>query len=224
LVDVLFGTREPGGRLPTTLPLRLEHNPSFGNFPGENSEIRYGEGLLVGYRWYDSRQIPVRFPFGFGLSYTRFEIGSPRLSSERFRAGDVLRVEVPVRNVGERAGSEVVQCYVEPTASRLFRPCRELRAFEKVSLEPGASQTVVLELDDRSFAYWDDADPGFDRLREGGGGVPAVVPSGRGHGHRDEEGWYIDAGDYAIHVARSCVDVIETLPVEVVDDAGPLPR
>ena len=87
LADVLFGETEPGGRLPTTFPLRLEHNPSFGNFPGENGQVRYGEGVFVGYRWYEARGLPVRFPFGHGLSYTTFAIGAPRLSSTTFTAG-----------------------------------------------------------------------------------------------------------------------------------------
>ena len=77
LVDVLLGDAEPGGRLPMTFPLRLEHNPSFGNFPGEHGEVRYGEGVLVGYRWYDARHLPTAFPFGHGLSYSTFEIGAP---------------------------------------------------------------------------------------------------------------------------------------------------
>ena len=90
LVDVLFGESEPGGRLPTTLPLRIEHTPAFGNFPGESSQVRYGEGLLMGYRWYEARRLPVRFPFGHGLSYTSFEIGPPRLSTLRLAPGERL--------------------------------------------------------------------------------------------------------------------------------------
>ena len=224
LVDVLLGERDPGGRLPTTFPLRLEHNPSYGNFPGENSELRYGEGLLIGYRWYDTRHLPVRFPFGHGLSYGRIEIDAPRLSASVYTPGEGLRVEVPVRNVGERAGGEVIQLYVEPEQPRLFRARRELRAFAKVRLEPGESTTAVLELDDRSFAYWDPADPAYEQLREGGGGVAAVVPAGAGHGHREESGWYLDAGGYLLHVGRSSADIAHVVRVEVGKDAGPLPR
>lgn len=224
LADVLFGVREPGGRLPTTLPLRVEHNPSFGNFPGENSELRYGEGLLMGYRWYDTRSLPVRFPFGHGLAYTRFEIGAPTMSSATFEPGTRLRVEVPVRNLGTRAGSEVVQCYVEPLQPRLFRPRRELRAFSKLRIEAGATSTVRLELDERAFACWDDADPGFAALRDGGGGVPAAVPAGRGHDHRTEEGWYVDAGSYLLHIGRSSADIAHVVRVEIGKDIGPLSR
>ena len=88
LADVLFGDAEPGGRLPTTFPVRLEHNPSYGNFPGEYGELRYGEGVLMGYRWYEARHLPTRFPFGHGLSYSTFTIGEPTVSTD----GDAVTV------------------------------------------------------------------------------------------------------------------------------------
>ena len=122
LADVVTGAVDPGGRLPTTMPLQLEHNPSFGNFPGEYDEVRYGEGLFVGYRWYEARQLPVRFPFGHGLSYTSFEIHEPTLSSDTFRSGGTLEIDVSVTNTGDRAGSEVVQCYVAPARSKVVAP------------------------------------------------------------------------------------------------------
>ena len=137
LADVLTGDAEPGGRLPTTLPQRIEHTPAFGNFPGEDSQVRYGEGLLVGYRWYDSRRLPVAFPFGHGLSYASFTLGSPMLSSGTWRTGETLSVTVPVQNTSDRRGSEIVQLYVAPKASKVFRPDRELKAFAKVTLDPG---------------------------------------------------------------------------------------
>ena len=167
LVDVLFGDADPGGRLPTSIPWCLEHNPSYGNFPAENGRVRYGEGVMVGYRWYDTRRLPTRFPFGHGLSYTNFEIGEPRLSAQTFTPGDVLSVDVPVTNTGARAGHEVVQCYVAPPSSRMTRPSKELKAFAKIWLERGQASLVRLSLDDRSFAFWDDGDAvGF-----GGAGV-----------------------------------------------------
>ena len=142
LADVLVGRSEPGGRLPTTIPVDVRHNPSFGNFPGENGEVRYGEGVFVGYRWYEARQLPVRFPFGHGLSYTSFTIGEPVVHDDR-SSGGPIRVEVPVANVGIRPGSEVVQCYVVPIEPRLTRPFKELKAFAKTTLEPGTSGTVT---------------------------------------------------------------------------------
>ena len=143
LADILVGDAEPGGRLPTTLPVRLEHNPSFGNFPGENGEVRYGEGVLVGYRWYEARRLPTRFPFGHGLSYTTFDV---RRARGRVIDGDRVTVSVPVTNTGDRRGSEVVQCYVgPPQPSRLVRPPKELKAFAKVGLDPGEQTTVALD-------------------------------------------------------------------------------
>ena len=104
LVDVLLGEADPGGRLPVTLPLRIEHTPAFGNFPGESSQVRYGEGLLVGYRWYEARQLPVRFPFGHGLSYTTFEIGAPRLSSSAPGGGRAAPHRDPRHQHGDARG------------------------------------------------------------------------------------------------------------------------
>ena len=218
LADVLFGDAEPGGRLPTSFPLRLEHNPSFGNFPGENSELHYGEGLLVGYRWYSTRRLPVRFPFGHGLSYSRFKIDAPRVSSSQFAAGDRLRLEIDVTNTGDCRGSEVVQCYVSSLEARLFRPERELRAFQKVTLDPGEKTTVEIELGDRAFAYWDPADVTYPELSSRGS---AAVPAGMGAPHRLEEGWYLDAGRHDILIGRSSEDTPHRVPIEVKEDAGP---
>ena len=213
LAAILTGDVDPGGRLPTTLPLRIEHNPAYGNFPGENSEIRYGESLLVGYRWYDSRRLPVRFPFGHGLSYTSFELGAP-IAPSTFTPGGTLTVEVPVTNTGDRAGTEVVQVYVEPVSPQAMRPTKELRAFAKVALDPGESTTVRLELGDRAFAYWDPADPYWASTAEQR--ATGVVPvGGDGALHRDTAGWYVDPGEYRIHVGRSAVDLPHVCSVQI---------
>jgi beta-glucosidase len=221
LADVLVGDAEPGGRLPTTFPECIEHSPAFGNFPGENSELRYGEGLLMGYRWYSTRHLPVRFAFGHGLSYTSFEVGEPRPSATAFEVGDVIEVEVPVKNTGSRRGSEVIQCYVAPESSRLFRPRMELRAFGKVQLDPGESASVTLRLGDRAFAYWDPADADYEDLQARGGAV-SLVPAGRGHGHRSDAGWYLDSGRYSIRIGRSAEEILHVFDLEVSKAAGPL--
>jgi beta-glucosidase len=213
IVDVLTGGAEPAGRLPTTFPLRVEHNPSFGNFPGENGEVRYGEGLLVGYRWYDARELATRFPFGHGLSYTTFDIGTPAVSEG---TGGGVRVAVPVTNTGARRGAEVVQCYVAPPAARLFRPAKELKAFAKVWLDPGETTTVTLELDAvRAFAYWD---PG-DRTPAGATTGPAGIPALGGGPPRwrapADAGWIVEPGEYRLHVGRSAGDITHVVPVTV---------
>ena len=209
LVDVLTGAADPGGRLPTTMPLVLEHNPSFGNFPGEADEVRYGEGLLVGYRWYEARHLPVRFPFGHGLSYTTFEIGPPVLSSPAFTSGEALDVDVTVRNTGARAGSEVVQCYVAPPASRVPRPEKELKGFAKVHLDAGQSQTVRLRLDDRSFAHWDRGNLQRAALKARVAVLPPSSTEPRG------AGWRIEPGEYVLHIGRSSADIAHTATVSV---------
>ncbi len=137
LADVLTGRTDPGGRLPTTIPVRLEHNPSFDNFPGERGELRYGEGLFMGYRGYEHRQIAPRFAFGHGLSYSTFEFGAPTPSSATWRRGQSITVSVPVTNTGRRAGSEVVQGYVAPRSPKIARPPKELKAFAEAATGAG---------------------------------------------------------------------------------------
>jgi len=214
LAEVLAGDTDPGGRLPTTLPVRLEHNPSYGNFPGENGEVRYGEGLLVGYRWYDARHLPTRFPFGHGLSYTTFELGTPAAPAATFSAGGTLTVDVPVTNTGSRRGAEVVQCYVAPPAdTALGRPPKELRAFAKVWLDPGERGTATLMLDDRAFAYWDPGQPGKPALDARMAAATLPMNAGR---RRREPGWQVDPGTYRVLIGRSSADIVHTLDVEVV--------
>jgi beta-glucosidase len=157
LADVLFGAVDPGGRLPLTFPVRLEDNPAFPNYPGENGRVRYGEGIFVGYRHYDKKQVEPLFPFGHGLSYTTFDYANLRLSAATLAPGDRLRVTVDVTNTGARAGREVVQLYVGETHPRLARPPKELKGFAKVSLAPGETQTVSLDVDVRALAAFDDA-------------------------------------------------------------------
>ena len=160
LADVLSGDVNASGKLPTTFPVRLEDTPAFTNYPGERGQVRYGEGVFVGYRWYDSRDIAPRFCFGHGLSYTTFALDPPAVSDHdvtqaRLLGGDPVRVVVPVRNTGRRPGAEVVQCYVGDAEASVARPPQELKAFAKVWLEPGATGEATLELDRRAFAFWD---------------------------------------------------------------------
>jgi beta-glucosidase len=157
LAELLFGDASPSGKLPTSFPKRLEHNPSYLNYPGENGKVSYGEGLFVGYRYYDRLGLEPRFPFGHGLSYTSFAYGPLRLSRESGGLDTPLEVSLDVTNTGERAGQEVVQLYVRDVESSLVRPEKELRAFAKLALEPGQTRSVRLELDRRAFAYWDPA-------------------------------------------------------------------
>ena len=157
IADVLFGRVNPSGKLAETYPLRLADTPSYLNFPGENGTVRYGEGLFIGYRYYDAKEMPVLFPFGYGLSYTSFAYSNVRVSADSFRDVDGVTVSVDVSNTGPVAGKEIVQVYVHDHESRLIRPYKELKGFAKVSLEPGETKTVTIPLNFRAFAYFDPA-------------------------------------------------------------------
>lgn len=150
--DVLFGDVTPSGKLTETIPKRLEDTPAFLDFPGEFSHVRYGEGLFVGYRWYDARRMDVAFPFGHGLSYTTFSYGEASAAVDA--AGD-LEVSVAVRNTGDRAGREVVQVYTSLPGGAVQRPVRELKAFASVALDAGETKTVTLTVRRKDLAYWD---------------------------------------------------------------------
>jgi beta-glucosidase len=157
LADVLFGDVNPSGHLPTTFPRRLQDNPAYLNYPGENGQVHYGEGLFVGYRYYDKKEIEPLFPFGHGLSYTTFAYDNLRVS----QSGDEIQVEVDVTNSGRHAGQEVVQLYVRDVATRLVRPEKELKAFAKVALQPSEQQTISLRLNRQSLSFYDPAVAGW---------------------------------------------------------------
>jgi beta-glucosidase len=227
LADVLVGDADPAGRLPVTLPERIEHTPAFGNFPGESGQVRYGEGLLMGYRWYEARHLPVRFPFGHGLSYTSFQIKAVRTSASRLVRDGVLSVDVDVVNTGKRPGSEVVQLYVAPPGGGTappggrLRPAKQLKGFAKVRLGPGEATTVRLELSARSFAYYDVEDAAWPVLLSRLGG-PHHDPE-TGALHRSKAGWYVDPGTYQLHVGRSSADIAHIVEVDVEGGPEPLP-
>jgi beta-glucosidase len=154
LANVLFGDVNPSGRLTCTFPKRLEDSPAhaMGNYPGKDGVVRYEEGLLVGYRWFDTKNIEPLFPFGFGLSYTRFDYSNFGVKQDK---DGVMSVEFQVRNVGSRDGGEVAQLYVQDVKPRLQRPVKELKGFKKVFLKAGESQTVSIPLDRSAFAFYD---------------------------------------------------------------------
>ncbi|GAA4736340.1 glycoside hydrolase family 3 C-terminal domain-containing protein [Modestobacter marinus] len=158
LADLLTGAADPSGRLAETIPLRLQDTPSWLNFPGEQGHVRYGEGVMVGYRHHVTTGTPVRYPFGHGLSYTTFETSDLQVTAT---GADSAEVAVTVTNTGGRTGRHVVQVYVATSAGPVRRPARELRAFGKVSLAPGESRTVTFALDRRAFAYWDVRESGW---------------------------------------------------------------
>src|SRR4029453_2042441 len=144
------------GRLAESIPHRLEDNSSYLNFPGDSQVVRYGEGLFIGYRGYDMCGQDVAFPFGFGLSYTTFELSQLEVTTSGSVSDGNLAatVTVLVTNNGQATGGEVVQVYVRDPESSVRRPVRELKGFAKVELQPGESQRVSVTLDQRAFSFW----------------------------------------------------------------------
>jgi len=191
---VLFGDVNPAGRLPITFPRRLADNPAHINFPGENGKVHYGEGLFVGYRYYDKKEIEPLFPFGHGLAYTDFSYASLRLGGDAFQPDDTIQVQVDVTNSGDRAGAEVVQLYLGQPDSRLVRPPQELKGFARVTLEPGETRTVTLPLTPQSRACYDP----------------------------QAGAWASEPGPYTVRIGRSSRDIRLQASFTVSgDDAGP---
>jgi len=153
VANVLSGAVNPSGKLPVTFPKRYEDNPAFINYPG-TMEVMYGEGIFVGYRYYDKKDVEPLFPFGHGLSYTTFAYSDPQVPAT-VEAGEPIHVSVTVTNTGAVAGQEVVQLYVGDPVSSLVRPPKELKGFQKVSLEPGESAVVEFTLDERALSFYD---------------------------------------------------------------------
>lgn len=187
-VNVLFGKVNPCGKLAETFPLRVQDNPSYLNFPGEKNRVEYREGIFVGYRYYDKREMNVLFPFGHGLSYTTFSYGNLRVSAKKIKDTDTLTVSADIKNTGKVAGKEAVQLYVRNPQGTANRPVRELRGFTKVFLKPGQTKTVTFELEKRAFSYF----------------------------NTEIHDWYAESGIYGIEIAASSRDIRleETVAVE----------
>lgn len=190
IADILFGHVNPSGKLAETFPHKLSDTPAFLNWPGGAGEISYGEGLFIGYRYYDAKEVPVLFPFGYGLSYTTFAYSHAKVSATPFKDVEGLVVTVNVTNTGHIAGKEIVQVYVHDQKSELVRPPKELKGFAKVELQPGETKTVSISLDFRAFAYY----------------------------HPEYKQWITEDGDYDILIAASATDVRHTLTVTLQSD------
>ncbi|NEG90393.1 exo-alpha-(1-_6)-L-arabinopyranosidase [Bifidobacterium aerophilum] len=192
VADIVFGDRSPSGKLAQTIPLDIDDDPTMMNWPGEEGHVDYGEGVFVGYRYYDMFGKTVDYPFGYGLSYTTFDIAD--VTATRSGANDVT-VRATVTNTGAVSGAEIVQVYVAPGKADVARPRHELKGFAKVSLAPGESRDVAVELDSRAFAYWSEK---FDD-------------------------WHVEAGEYMIEVGVSSRDIVATVPVALDGDGKAMP-
>lgn len=204
--DILYGRVNPSGKLAETFPLRAEDSPCYLNFPGTRNEVHYNEGIFIGYRYYDKRKMDVLFPFGYGLSYTTFHYDNAKLivdgqsvSSAAVNTAsgndinvipaisakpeDKIQISVDITNTGDREGQEIVQLYVKNAVCEEIRPDQELRNFAKVSLQPGETKTIVFDLDERAFAYY----------------------------NTQIHDWYAPSGDYEILISASSRDVRQKL-------------
>ncbi len=187
VVNILYGKVNPSGRLPETFPTKLEHSPAFESYGLNNDEAKYNEGVFVGYRHYTKRAIDVLFSFGHGLSYTTFEYSNLKLSTESAKDTDRVRITVDVKNTGNVRGKEVVQLYVASTSTKVAKPVRELKGFNKIELEPMETKTVNFELDNRAFAYWN-----------------TVLND-----------WYVETGVYSIQICKNADEVILSKDIEL---------
>ncbi|WP_419891036.1 beta-glucosidase family protein [Paenibacillus xylanexedens] len=195
IADLLYGEVNPSGKLAETFPAKLSDNPSYLNFPGEGDRVDYREGIFVGYRYYDKKELEPLFPFGYGLSYTTFEYADLKVDRTELTDQDEVNVQVRVTNTGDRAGKEIVQLYVSDVESTVIRPVRELKGFAKVALEPGESKVVSFTLNKRSFAYY----------------------------NVDMKDWHVETGEFDIQVGSSSRDIHVHTRVNVESTATFLP-
>ena len=187
IADLLYGEVNPSGKLAETFPVKVDHNPSHPYFPGGPSTVEYRESIYVGYRYYDSVEKEVLFPFGFGLSYTDFEYRDLHMDKHTLGEDEDLTISLRVENTGTVPGKEVVQLYVRDIESAVFRPFQELKGFVKVSLNPGEVKKVSMTLDPRAFAYY----------------------------HPELKSWHVEPGQFEIRVGSSSRDIRLTGLVEI---------
>jgi beta-glucosidase len=191
LASILFGDANPSGKLTVSLPKKFEDSPAAKTYPGQNLHTEYAEGIYVGYRYYDTKNVEPQFPFGFGLSYTTFEYSDLKVIPLTTSSGSVKRkgtlVSLKVKNSGSRAGAEVVQLYVHDGHAKIDRPTHELKAFSRVELKPGESQAIKLQLDRSAFEYWSP----------------------------QTKAWTLDPGTFEIQIGASSRDIRLKAPIEI---------
>ena len=179
VVDVLTGKVNPCGRLAETFPMSIEHTPCNGHFMNDPYFTLYKESIFTGYRYYDTAGQKVAYPFGYGLSYTKFEYSNLNVSSYDVKDTDIITVKVDVTNTGKLAGKEVVQLYIGQNNPTIFKAKKELKGFQKLSLEPGETKTIEFSLDKQAFAYY----------------------------NVNIHDWHVESGDYTIYIAKNVNDI-----------------
>ena len=184
LSDILFGEVNPSGKLPTTFPKNLSDTPAYSTYPGKDLQMDYEEGLFIGYRWYDREEIEPLFAFGHGLSYTTFDYSNLRAVPPK-GTSSVAAFELDITNSGDVFGKEIVQGYVKVSESKIDRPIKELKKFEKVSLEPGESKKITFELTERDLSFWSETN----------------------------QSWQVEPAEYIFEVGASAIDIRESSSV-----------
>lgn len=188
LADVLLGKINPSGKLPWTMPKNISESPahSTNSFPGGKT-VTYNEGILVGYRWFDTKKMEPLYPFGYGLSYTRFNITNFSTSKSNYWKKEKITAKVTIKNTGSRYGAEVVQLYVSDPQCTVLRPEKELKAFEKVFLQPGESKTIELNIKVDDLAFYDEA----------------------------KKAWNVEAGEYVLKIGNSSRNILKAIKITV---------
>ncbi|MFB6456918.1 glycoside hydrolase family 3 C-terminal domain-containing protein [Chitinophaga sp. Hz27] len=189
VADLLSGKVNPSGKLPFTLPVSLDQSPAhaLGNFPGRDLRVNYEEDILVGYRWFDTKKIVPQFPFGYGLSYTSFSIDNLSTDKKHYKNGDLIHVTCTLKNTGAREGAEVVQLYVSDPVCSVMRPEKELKAFDKITLQPGVTKTVELTIKVADLAFYDEA----------------------------KKAWNVEPGEFVLQVGNSSKSISSTTKISV---------
>jgi beta-glucosidase len=189
VVDVLSGKEFPSGKLPFTIPVTLNQSPAhaLGNYPGRDLKVNYEEDILVGYRWFDTKDIQPQYPFGFGLSYTQFDITGTKTDKQTYGQEDEIEVSFTIKNSGKREGAEVVQLYTSQTVASVLRPTKELKGFQKVFLQAGEQKTVTLKVKVKDLAFYDEK----------------------------TASWKVESGEFVLHLATSSKDIVSSLPITV---------
>lgn len=189
VVDVLSGKEFPSGKLPFTMPVTLNQSPAhaLGNYPGYDLKVNYEEDILVGYRWFDAKGIEPQYPFGYGLSYTTFEISNATTDKKEYNKEDEISIKFTVKNSGKSDGAEVVQVYASQSVCSVLRPKKELKGFQKVFLKSGEQKNVEIYLKVKDLAFYDEK----------------------------TSAWKIEAGEFILQVATSAKDIVSSLSVSV---------
>lgn len=188
LADVLLGNVNPSGKLPWTMPKNINESPAHAtnSFPGDKT-VTYTEGVLVGYRWFDTKKIEPLYPFGYGLSYTNFSISNFTTDRKSYKKNETIRAKVTIKNTGNKFGAEVLQVYTSQPVCSVLRPEKELKAFEKVFLKPGETKTVVMNIKVSDLAFYDEA----------------------------KKDWNVEAGDFILQLGNSSRNILHKVKITI---------